>query len=139
MVCCSSFWDKDRTFTVAYGGACNQLRIAICNCPGAYCKKGNIDDTPPKLTLITMYIPVESMKPFFRLMRSGRNFSSGFAIQTLLPSKASTRVRTRDTLSRQGDALVRTLHVPGVQLLAAEVNIPGEIIPDTETKGNLWW
>ena len=29
----------------------------------------------------------------------------------LLPSKASTRVRTRDTQSRQGDALVRTLHV----------------------------
>ena len=96
---------------MAYGGACNQLRIAVCNCPGAYCKKGNIDDTPPKLTLITMYIPVESMKPFFRLMRSGRNFLSGFAMQTLLPSKASTRVRTRDTLSRQGDALVRTLHV----------------------------
>ena len=74
-------------------------------------QKGNVDDTQHKLTLITMYIPVESVKPFFRLMSSGRNFLSRFAMQTLLPSKASTRVRTQDTPSRQGDALVRTLHV----------------------------
>ena len=72
---------------------------------------GSIDDTSPKLTMITMYIPVESMKPFSRLMRSGRKVSSGFPMQTLLSFTASTTARTRDTLSRQGDALVRTLHV----------------------------
>ena len=70
----------------------------------------NIDDTPPKLTMITVYIPVESMKPFSRLMRSGRKFSSGFPTQTLLSFTASTTVRTWDTLSREGDALARILH-----------------------------
>ena len=70
----------------------------------------NIDDTPPKLTMITMYIPVEFMKPFSWLMRRGRKFSSGFPMQTLLSFTASTTVRTRDTLSRQGDALARILH-----------------------------